>query len=95
MRETADLVAAEDIPENRIFPHAAFVMENVETGRRALFFIEMDMATERIVSSITRDRRITLYGRVNETWPPCASECWPPFGSARAFRWVGRLERSP
>ena len=25
-------------------------------------------------------------GRVNETWPPCASECWPPFGSARAFR---------
>ena len=34
-------------------------------------------------------------GRVNETWPPCASECWPPFGSARAFRWVGRLERSP
>ena len=21
-----------------------------------------------------------------QTWPPCASECWPPFGSARAFR---------
>ena len=27
-----------------------------------------------------------IKGRVNETWPPCASECWPPFGSARAFR---------
>ena len=22
----------------------------------------------------------SLDGRVNETWPPCASECWPPFG---------------
>ena len=66
MRETADLVAAEDIPENRIFPDAAFVMENVETGSRALFFIEMDMATERIVSSITRDRRITLYHRITQ-----------------------------
>jgi len=49
-RETTDFVVAEEIPENRIIPDAAFVLENVETERRGLFFIEMDMATERILT---------------------------------------------
>src|SRR3954466_168195 len=49
-RETTDFVAAEEIPENRIIPDAAFILENVETERRGLFFIEMDMATERILT---------------------------------------------
>ena len=60
-RETTDFVAAEEIPENRIIPDAAFVLENVETERRGLFFIEMDMATERIVTQISHDRRLTLH----------------------------------
>src|SRR3954470_2856434 len=60
-RETTDFVAAEEIPENRIIPDAAFILENVETQRRGLFFIEMDMATERIVTQISHDRRVTLY----------------------------------
>jgi hypothetical protein len=59
-RETTDFVVAEEIPENRIIPDGAFVMENVETGRRALFFIEMDMATERIVTKISNDTRMTV-----------------------------------
>jgi hypothetical protein len=59
-RETTDFVAAEEIPENRIIPDGAFVLENVETGRRALFFIEMDMATERVVTQISHDRKMTL-----------------------------------
>jgi hypothetical protein len=58
--ETTDYVATPEITENRIVPDAAFVMENIETKRRGLFFVEMDMATERIVSYITRDSRITL-----------------------------------
>jgi hypothetical protein len=33
-RETTDFVAAEETPENRIIPDAAFVLENIETGRR-------------------------------------------------------------
>src|SRR3712207_1390977 len=33
-RETTDFVANEEAPENRIIPDAAFVLENVETGRR-------------------------------------------------------------
>ena len=59
-RETTDYGAMPEIAENRIVPDAAFVMENIETKKRGLFFVEMDMATERIVSYITRDSRITL-----------------------------------
>ena len=66
MRETTDFVGAEETPENRIIPDAAFVLENVESGRRALFFVEMDMATERIVTTITRDRRITLHHKITQ-----------------------------
>jgi hypothetical protein len=64
MRETTDFVAAEEKPENRIIPDAAFILENIVTKRRALFFVEMDMATERIVSQITRDSRITLHYKI-------------------------------
>lgn len=60
-RETTDFVTDEETSENRIIPDAAFVLENLETSRRGLFFVEMDMATERIVTRITHDRRITLH----------------------------------
>jgi hypothetical protein len=65
-RETTDFVDAEEIPENRIIPDAAFVLENFETGRRGLFFLEMDMATERIVTQISHDRRITLRYKIEQ-----------------------------
>ena len=65
-RETTDFVAAEETPENRIIPDAAFVLENVETRRRGLFFLEMDMATERIVTRITHDRRVTLRYKIEQ-----------------------------
>lgn len=65
-RETTDFVANEETPENRIIPDAAFVLENVETGRRGLFFLEMDMATERIVTRITHDRRVTLRFKIEQ-----------------------------
>jgi len=59
-RETTNFVQDPEVSENRIIPDGAFVMENVETGRHALFFIEMDMATERIVTKISNDKRLTL-----------------------------------
>jgi hypothetical protein len=65
-RETTDFVAAGETPENRIIPDAAFVLENVETGRRGLFFLEMDMATERIVTRISHDRRLTLRFKIEQ-----------------------------
>jgi hypothetical protein len=65
-RETTDFVAREETPENRIIPDAAFVLENLETQRRGLFFLEMDMATERIVTRITHDRRVTLRYKIEQ-----------------------------
>jgi hypothetical protein len=65
-KETTDYVGAERITENRIVPDAAFIIENIETKKLALFFIEMDMATERIVSYITRDSRITLHHKFSQ-----------------------------
>ena len=41
-------------------------MENIQTGKRGLFFLEMDMATERIVSDITRDNRVTLFYKLSQ-----------------------------
>jgi hypothetical protein len=66
MRETPDYVEKEETTENKIIPDAAFILENIETGNRALFFIEMDMATERIISLITRDSRITLHHKFKQ-----------------------------
>src|SRR3954453_1831042 len=60
-RETTDYVSSEETNENRIIPDAAFILENVETKKRRLYFIEMDMGTERIVSLILRDSRITVH----------------------------------
>jgi hypothetical protein len=53
-RETTDYVDKEETAENRIVPDAAFIIENIDTKRRGLFFVEMDMAMERIVSHIMR-----------------------------------------
>jgi hypothetical protein len=53
-RETTDFVADEEISDNKLVPDAAFIMENIETGRRALFFVDMDMGSERIVSHRSR-----------------------------------------
>jgi hypothetical protein len=64
VRETTDYVAEEEISDNRIVPDATFIVENIETKKRVLFFVEMDMATERIVSYITRDNRLTLYHKI-------------------------------
>lgn len=88
-RETTDYVAGEITPENRIIPDAAFVMENIETGRRGLFFVEMDMATERIVTAITRDRRITIHHKITQYDRYLTSgrfaQSYAPFGDFRFF----------
>jgi Replication-relaxation len=65
-RETSDYVADAQTSENRIVPDAAIIIENIETKKRALFFLEMDMATERIVTSITRDKTITVRHKMSQ-----------------------------
>ncbi len=66
VRETTDYVDKEETSENRIVPDAAFIVENIVSKKRALFFLEMDMGTERIVSHITRDSRITLHHKISQ-----------------------------
>jgi Replication-relaxation len=65
-RETSDFVDTAETSENRIIPDAAFILENVESERRALFFLEMDMATERIVTKISQDKRLSLHHRFSQ-----------------------------
>jgi hypothetical protein len=64
--ETSDFVAPEETSANRIVPDAALVLENLETGKRGLFFLEVDMGTERIASMISRDKRLTLRHRMQQ-----------------------------
>jgi hypothetical protein len=61
VRETADYVDAIESTENALVPDAAFILENRETNKRALFFLEMDMATERIVSTGKLETRLSLH----------------------------------
>lgn len=65
-RETTDYVDTLETADNRIVPDAAFILENRHTKKRALFFLEMDMATERIVSYVLRDSRITLHYKLSQ-----------------------------
>src|SRR4051794_37550919 len=88
-RETTDFLGPQETSENRIVPDAAFVLENVETGRRGLFFLEMDMATERIVTQITHDKRITLRYKIEQYDRYLAGGrfawTYSPFGEFRYF----------
>jgi hypothetical protein len=88
-RETTDYVADEEISDNRIVPDAAFIIENIETWKRALFFIEMDMATERIVTHILRDKRVTIHHKISQYDRYLQSlryrETYAPFGDFRFF----------
>lgn len=88
-RETTDYVAAEETAENRIVPDAAFILENIETQKRGLFFIEMDMGTERIVSQITRGTQTTLHHKISQYDRYLTSgrfaQTYAPYGEFRYF----------
>jgi Replication-relaxation len=62
-RETTDYVSDQEVSENRIVPDAAFILENSETGRQGLFFVEMDMGSERLTAPKSADTRATVTGK--------------------------------
>ena len=64
--DTSDFVADPEVGSNRIVPDAAFVLENLETGRRGLFFLETDMGTERITSPLARSHELSLHGKLRQ-----------------------------
>src|SRR4051794_27407842 len=65
-RETTDYVGVEETSENKLVPDAAFILENVDTSKRGLFFIEMDMATEQIATNLPRLQRGTLKHKLSQ-----------------------------
>jgi hypothetical protein len=66
LRETTDFVTDEKGAMDRIVPDGAFILENQKSGRRGLFFIEMDMGTERISAPNSRDKRSTIRGKFEQ-----------------------------
>jgi protein involved in plasmid replication-relaxation len=65
-RETTDYIDDREIAENRIVPDGAFVLGNLQTGRRGLFLLEMDMGTERITVRSSSDKRATIRGKFEQ-----------------------------
>jgi len=47
-KETTDYVAEPLVPENKIVPDAGFALQHIESGKRALFLIEVDCGTMRL-----------------------------------------------
>ena len=58
--ETADYIAAPRTSDNRLVPDAGFVLERTESGRRALFLVEVDRATERLTTTKVAARTQTI-----------------------------------
>src|SRR5215211_5534741 len=64
--ETTDYVDSEESGETKIIPDAACILENTETKRRALFFLEMDMGSERITSSYASANQTVLHQKFSQ-----------------------------
>jgi hypothetical protein len=66
VRETTDFVADEKVSANKLVPDAVYILENSETQKRAVFFVEADMGTEQLVSRIPRDARSTIHYKLTQ-----------------------------
>jgi Replication-relaxation len=66
VQETTDYVDTTESAETKIIPDAAFVLENRESKARALYFLEMDMATERITSAYTSANQTVLHQKFSQ-----------------------------
>ena len=66
VHETMDYVDSIESAENKIIPDGAFILENVQTKKRALFFIEMDMATERINTASIFSKQSSLHRKFSQ-----------------------------
>ena len=89
IHETTDYVDSEETSANKIIPDAAFIVENIKTEKRLLFFLEMDMATEWVNSHLLRNHKASLhykfaqYDRYLNSFR--YTEKYKEFGEFRAF----------
>lgn len=88
-KETTDYIGEEESAQNRIIPDASFIIENRETGRRALFLLEIDMATEPIMSRINYEKRSNLHFKMKQYDRYLTggrfAKTYAPFGDFRFF----------
>ena len=63
IRETADYVSDSEVPENRVIPDGVFILKNMQSGRRGLFFVEVDRGSERITAPKSSDPSATITGK--------------------------------
>ena len=61
-----DYVDSAESAENKIIPDAAFILENTTSKRRALFFLEMDMGTERIITASSLSHQTSLHRKFSQ-----------------------------
>ena len=61
-----DYVTDEESAETKIIPDAAFILANTITGRRALFFLETDMGSERIITASIGSKQTTLHRKFSQ-----------------------------
>lgn len=87
-RETTDYVERPEVPANRIVPDAGFILENVESGKRALFLIEVDCGMERLTTKQADALPQSFSFKLNQYDRYLASkrvqkryEAWGDFGS--------------
>jgi hypothetical protein len=66
INETTDFVDVQETADNKIIPDAAFILENIQSGKRGLFLLEVDMATERIKSHLLRNHKATLHHKFSQ-----------------------------
>jgi hypothetical protein len=89
VQETTDYVDTEESAENKIIPDAAFILENRTSKRRALFFVEMDMATERITTSFIGNKQTVLHHKFSQYDRYLKSfrytQTYAPYGDYRSF----------
>jgi hypothetical protein len=64
--ETTDFVSDKETSENKIVPDGAFVLKSLRTNNRVLFFVEMDMGTEGVISRVSKDINVNLYERIKK-----------------------------
>lgn len=64
IRETTDYVSEPQTSDMRIVPDGAFILKNHETDNAGLFFLEVDMGTERLTAPKSRDQRSTIKGKL-------------------------------
>ncbi len=85
--ETSDFVAEPFGSATRIVPDAGFVLENVDSGHRGLFFIETDRGTERLTSGAEGSYSILEKFRLYERYLLGGryAESYQPLGDFRFF----------